>query len=204
MNAVRFRKRFSALAEETTNPKSASLNRGLSCISFKLERCRPADIVIPSTPASNAAFNRAFSVAIGSFIVSFSMQFTRTRPLPVAFSITSEKYCFETLDRASKLNFSSVLSASSIIDLNRIVFSFVKCVPISRSATSGSIASERWAIPPSFSIANTRFAVEILVPIPPTISGKKSRPLKERRKSSKHCIPKSPITKVRRFNIGGC
>ena len=32
----------------------------------------------------------------------------------------------------------------------------------------------------------------------------KSRPLKERRKSSKHCIPKSPITKVRRFNIGGC
>ena len=169
-----------------------------------LERCRPADIVMPSTPASNAAFKRAFKVAIGSFIVSFSMQFTRTNPFPVAFSITSVKYCLETLESASKLNFSSVLSASWIIDLNRIVFSLVKCVPISRSATSGSIASERWAMPPSFSIASTRFAVEIFVPIPPTISGKNSRPLKERRKSSKHCIPKSPITKVRRFNIGGC
>ncbi len=96
-DAVRLRKRFSALAEETTNPKSASLNRGFSCISFMLERCRPADIVMPSTPASNAAFKRAFKVAIGSFIVSFSMQFTRTNPFLLPFPSRRQSIAWKLL-----------------------------------------------------------------------------------------------------------
>ena len=166
-----FRKMLRARTLETTIPSLACLKRLFSAIMAKEEICRPAERLMPSMPASSAAFKRCGSVLKLSFIVSFSMQLMKTRPSPVLRFITSSTHRCVARSISSGTNSMSVFGARPEKGAQRFALSFTKCVPKRRSLTSAVRASEIWPTPPRRAASSASSRVEIFTPMPPTMIG---------------------------------
>src|SRR5450830_821484 len=182
------RKICRARTDETMMPSLASRKRGWSAIRPKELKCRPADRVMPSMPASSAAFRRTRSVSRGPFIVSFSMQFTKIRPGPFFASIVRPicRRCASA--RRPRSNCTTALSIFLMLNLSSLFLSLTKVVSKRRSDTSSTIASEIWPMPPRRAASSASSDVEMSTPMPPIMMGTYSLSPNRRRKSSTRFI----------------
>src|SRR5471032_2292141 len=182
------RKISRARTDETIMPSLASRKRGWSAIRANEPKCRPADRVMPSMPASSAAFRRTRKVSRGPFMVSFSMQLTKIRPSPFFASMVLPicRRCASA--KRPRSNCTTALSLLLMLNLYSFVLSLTKVVSKRRSDTSSTMASEIWPIPFSRAASSASSEVEMSTPIPPIMMGTYSFLPNRRRKSSTRFI----------------
>ena len=79
-------------------------------------KCKPADKVMPSMPASNAEANRTRSVSLAAFMVSFSMQLMNTMPSPRLACIVLPTCNLVASANWSRLNCTTDLSEFIVVE----------------------------------------------------------------------------------------
>ena len=136
------RNNASARADETMMPSLASRKRGWSSINANEPRCRPAERVMPSTPASSAADRRTRRVSRGEFMVSFSMQLTKIMPEPCLASMVFPTWLRVASSSTPRLKCTPDLSLLATLALYCLSFWLTNLVSYRVSDTACTRASE--------------------------------------------------------------